>query len=95
MQSKIDALNAANLERFPQFKEILVNAGFHTTVEPLQHMLVKDVEGALYMLWAGAVFVLLIGGLNVANLAVARWTVRKKEIVTRLALGAGRAELSR
>ncbi len=58
-------------------------------------MLVKDVEGALYLLWGGAVFVLLIGGLNIANLALARWSVRGKEIATRLALGAGRARLSR
>jgi predicted permease len=58
-------------------------------------MLVKDVEGALYLLWGGAVFVLLIGGLNITNLALARWSVRGKEIATRLALGAGRAQLSR
>lgn len=95
VMAQINALNAANLERFPAFKEILINAGFYTRVEPLQHMLVKDVEGALYLLWGGAVFVLLIGGLNIANLALARWSVRGKEIATRLALGAGRARLSR
>jgi predicted permease len=95
VQAQINALNAANLERFPAFKDILINAGFYTRVEPLQHMLVKDVEGALYLLWGGAVFVLLIGGLNVANLALARWSVRGKEIATRLALGAGRAQLAR
>jgi len=95
VQAQINALNAANLERFPQWKDILTNAGFYTKVEPLQHMLVKDVEGALYLLWGGAVFVLLIGGLNIANLTLARWSVRGKEIATRLALGAGRAQLSR
>ena len=95
VQAQINALNAANLERFPEWKDILINAGFYTRVEPLQHMLVKDVEGALYLLWGGAVFVLLIGGLNIANLALARWSVRGKEIATRLALGAGRAQLAR
>ncbi|MGD0008200.1 MAG: ABC transporter permease [Terriglobia bacterium] len=95
VQAQINALNAANLERFPEWKDILINAGFYTRVEPLQHMLVKDVEGALYLLWGGAVFVLLIGGLNIANLALARWSVRGKEIATRLALGAGRARLAR
>ena len=95
VQAQINALNAANLDRFPAFKDILINAGFYTRVEPLKHMLVKDVEGALYLLWGGAVFVLLIGGLNIANLALARWSVRGKEIATRLALGAGRAQLSR
>ena len=95
VQAQINALNAANLERFPEWKDVLINAGFYTRVEPLKRMLVKDVEGALYLLWGGAVFVLLIGGLNIANLALARWSVRSKEIATRLALGAGRAQLSR
>ena len=93
VQAQIDSLNAVNLERFPQMKELLINAGFHTAVEPLQQMLVKDVKGVLYLLWAGAVFVLLIGALNVANLALARVSLRKKEVATRLALGAGRVRL--
>src|SRR5579863_7629898 len=32
-QAQVDALNKANLERFPQWTQILTNAGFHTTVE--------------------------------------------------------------
>ncbi len=94
-QMQVDALNRANLERFPQWKEILTNAGFHTQVEPLRDMLVKDVKSTLYLLWGGAVFVLLIGALNIANLALARVTLRKKEFATRLALGAGRAQITR
>lgn len=94
-QAQVDALNAANMERFPQFKEILVNAGFHTEVAPLEDMLVKDVRGALYLLWGGAAFVLLIGALNVANLVLARTALRRKELATRLALGAGPARLTR
>lgn len=93
VQAQIDALNASNLEKFPQFKELLVNAGFHTSVEPLQEMVVGDVRSVLRLLWAGSVLVLLIGVLNVANLAVARVTLRKKEFATRMALGAGRAQL--
>ena len=95
VQAQVNALNAANLDRLPEWKSTLIKAGFYTQVEPLQHMLVKDVEGALYLLWGGAAFVLLIGGLNIANLALARWSVRGKEIATRLALGAGRAQLAR
>jgi predicted permease len=95
VQAQIDALNASNLERFPQFKDLLVNAGFYTSVEPLQEMVVRDVRSVLRLLWAGSVFVLLIGVLNVANLAVARLTLRKKEFATRMALGAGRAQLLR
>jgi putative ABC transport system permease protein len=95
VQAQIDALNAVNLEKFPQFKELLINAGFHTSVEPLQEMVVRDVRSILHLLWAGSVFVLLIGVLNVANLAFARLALRKKEFATRMALGAGRAQLLR
>jgi len=95
VQAQVNALNAANLERLPQFRSFVINSGFYTKVAPLQHMLVKDVEGALFLLWGGAAFVLLIGGLNVANLAVARWSARGRELATRLALGASRAQLSR
>src|SRR5579864_6263432 len=95
VQAQIDALNATNLEKFPQFKELLVNAGFYTSVEPLQQLVVRGVRSALYLLWAGSMFVLLIGVLNVANLAVARLTLRKKEFATRMALGARRAQLLR
>lgn len=94
-QAQINALNAANDERFPQWKEILANAGFHTAVEPLQEVLVREVKGILYLLWGGALFVLLIGALNIANLALVRLTLRKKELATRLALGAGSARLTR
>jgi len=95
VQAQIDALNAVNLEKFPQLKSLLVNAGFHTSVEPLQNMLVKDVRPVMYLLCAGAIFVLLIGALNIANLALARLNLRKKEIATRMALGAGRDQLIR
>ena len=95
VEAQIDVLNAANLEKFPEMKEMLVNAGFHTVVEPLEDMVVKDVRSILRLLWAGSVFVLLIGVLNVANLALARLSLRRKEFATRLALGAGRAQLMR
>jgi len=94
-QAQVNALNAANLERFPQFRQLLINAGFHTTVQRLQDMLVHSVKGTLYMLWAGAAFVLLIGGVNIANLALARSSFRVRELATRMALGAGRARVAR
>ena len=43
-QAQIDALNAANLERFPQYKELLINAGFHTVVDRYPDHLVRDGE---------------------------------------------------
>jgi predicted permease len=94
-QAQVNALNSENLERFPEFKELLINAGFNTKVKPLQDMLTAGVKGTLYLLWGGAFLVLLIGGLNIANLALARLALRRKELATRIALGAGRAQLMR
>jgi len=94
-QAQVNALNNENLERFPEFKELLINAGFHTKVKPLQDMLTGGVKGTLYLLWGGAGLVLLIGGLNIANLALARLALRRKVMATRIALGAGRVQLMR
>jgi putative ABC transport system permease protein len=94
-QSEIDALNQANLERFPQYKELLMNAGFHTTVEVYPEHLVKDVRATLYLLWGGAIFVLIIGGVNVTNLVLVRARSRLKELATRVALGAEARHLAR
>ena len=89
-QAQVDALNAANLERFPQYKELLINAGFRTQVDRLPDHLVRHVKPTLYLLWGGALFVLLIGCVNVANLVLVRARMRAKELATRLALGAPR-----
>jgi predicted permease len=94
-QSQIDALNAANLERFPQYKELLINAGFHTVVTGWHDRLVRSVKTTLYLMWGGALFVLLIGCVNVANLVLVRARARQKELATRLALGSGRPQLAR
>jgi hypothetical protein len=93
VQAQIDALNASNLEKFPQFKELLVKAGFYTSVDQLQEMVVRGVRSVLHRLWAGSVFVLLIGVLNIANLSFARLTLRRKEFATRIA-GRGCVDLS-
>ena len=94
-QAQIDAINARNLDRFPQYKELLINAGFHTRVMGLQEKIVRNIRSTLYLMWGGAVFVLLIGGVNVANLVLVRSRVRLKELATRLALGAGRLQIAR
>jgi predicted permease len=94
-QAQVDALNAANLERFPKYKDLLTNAGFRTIVDGFHDHLVRSVKPTLYLLWGGALFVLLIGCVNVANLALVRARSRLKELATRLALGAGRWQVAR
>jgi len=94
-QAQVDAINAANLERFPQWKEILTNARFHTDVVDFQSNLVKAARPTLTMLWGGAIFVLLIGCVNVANLVLVRASGRLRELATRSALGATFSRLAR
>lgn len=94
-RQQIDALNAANLDRFPQYRQLLINARFHTTVDRVQDVVVRDIKPTLYLMWGGALFVLLIGSVNVANLVLVRSRSRLKELATRLALGAGRIRVAR
>ena len=87
-QAQIDALNAANLERFPALKSVLIQAGFRSVATRVVDVLVADVRRPLYLLWGGVACVLLIGVVNLAALTLARSTGRRAELATRLALGA-------
>ncbi len=94
-QSQLDAINAANLERFPQWREILKNARFGSDVVDFQANLIGERRSTLTMLWGGAIFVLLIGCVNVANLVLVRSTSRIRELATRHAMGATFGRLAR
>ena len=94
-QQQVDALNARNLERFAGMKEILINAGFHSVVTPLQQDLVRGVRPTLLLLWGGVLFVLAIGAVNITNLVLIRSSSRMRELATRHALGAALSTLTR
>ncbi len=95
VRDRLNALTAANMERFPEEREILVNTGFHVQAHFLIDEVVKDVRATLNLLGAGVLFVLLIGCVNITNLILVRTNVRMKELAMRFALGAGRLRVMR
>jgi predicted permease len=94
-QEQLDAVDARNQERLPELRPILVAAGFHSVAVRLQDRVVRPVRPVLYLLWGGALCVLLIGCVNIANLALVRASGRLKELATRQALGAGHLRIAR
>lgn len=88
-QAQVDAHNAAVEADDPEAR-MMADAGFRSLAVPLRADHVAAVRPTLLLVQAGALFLLLIGGVNLVNLLLIRASGRVKELAVRQALGASR-----
>ncbi|MGI8732779.1 MAG: ABC transporter permease [Pyrinomonadaceae bacterium] len=89
-QSDVNVIAQRLEQQHPQSNR---NQGIH--VVSITDEIVGGIRPTLWMIFGAVVFVLLVACANVANLLLARASVRYKEITIRSAMGAGRSQLVR
>jgi putative ABC transport system permease protein len=92
-QSRVDALVASLQKQFPG--DYPSQTEWKVRLVPLKESVVGNVRQTLVMLMIAVALVLIIGCVNVANLLLARGSVRAREMAIRRTLGAGQARLTR
>jgi predicted permease len=86
-RAQITADDAASAADYP-YAKLMEQAGFYSVVAPLQADYVASIRPTLLLLQAGALFLLVIGGVNLINLMLIRASNHARELAVRRALGA-------
>jgi putative ABC transport system permease protein len=90
-RADLDTLLAASKADAPQ----MFRADNSVVLQPLQEHRAGNVRTLLFILMGAAGCLLTIACVNVANLLLARWSARSRELAVRAAIGAGRGRLAR